>query len=767
MTPIEILEVAGYEECTQEKFGKGWELWSAKLRHVVEETTTKFIFFNSSASWTSIEEARKTIHETKETHAVVQNSAKISNELGRIEKSLETRSARTFRDFLAHIIMKSMERKHAEVEEIKYYVDPDIIQVDTQVKERAFKAIESWLNDTSTKSPRLGIVLGKPGVGKTTFAKNLYHEFNRNLKKYRRVPLIIISDQWSRFGGNSTITLWDIWKEALMYSSIGDQRERLFECCAKSGAIIPVFDGFDELCTLWPHQFNPNEILNTLLDLFKDEDGKILLMSRDVFFEENIPVQLHDSLRIFELQPFNKQQLAKYLEVRFPADFQARDRARNLLLEYQKIAYSPMTKYPPSELRLGNVPVVVDLLSQCAEDPANASVNPQSDPILDIIRMLCRREKRRQGIEADEEIQIAIFKELAISFESPFSESDLELCAKVMSEEFQDTSKMKALHSHPLIDRRNGSFVFRYEFMPAYFAALHTSDLLLATKPEEPTVRIFQKYGSGVSGYYDYLAQTLWGMEGQKSYETLRYKLLEATSRLMRNKLWRDVISTVMTHLFLRLMTMRGDKVTAKERSTELQELLGMHGFRSIRFSGVYNTLDFRDSTFVDCVFADVTFVGCSFSANTAFAKCRFCGRIQFQNCSGVKTISRIDNCTLDPIARDALNGVIDGIGIDKNQVERWMTILLKKFRSGIYFVNQGRPHLVRGLIINKITTHQFLDYFVRSGLVVGVKGEAGDEVLFHVPREERGDVVAFLENGMLSGKVKALFELLSKNLCS
>ncbi len=362
----EILDLAGYSDYEIKKSGKHWELWQAKLKHVVEEKTSNFIFFNSRATLGSIDEVKRASLPQK-FHIVIQNSAPIASNINikKIKEDFKDNSVRTIRELLSEIILKSIERKNADFEEIEFFTD-----------------------------------------------------------------------------------------------------------------------------------------------------------------------------------------------------FKARDRAKILISEYEKIAYAPMDKYPPSELRLGNVPVVVDMLSQCAEDPSNTSVNPQKDPIYEIIRMLCRREKHRQQLQTGEDTQINIFKDIAINFEDSFSSEDLELIAQMHSDEFQVSSKMNALHIHPLVDKQNDNFTFRYEFMPTYLRAMHTVDNICLPEKYNELLRIFSKYPTGTSSFYDYLEDIM--DRKYVDYSDIKSKLSSCISKLYNQKHWQETISSVVLQLILRLINRKKRELDKK-----------------------------------------------------------------------------------------------------------------------------------------------------------------------------------------------------------
>jgi len=603
-------------------------------------------------------------------------------------------------------------------------------------------------------------------VGKTTLAKHLYYSLNSKIAETHRIPIIITSEQWHRFALNTTLSLWDIWREALINANISDHRENLFEVCTKSGTLIPIFDGFDELCSLWSHQFYPLDVIKTLFNLIKDEDGKILLTSRDVFWEENIPSELNSQIEIFELRPFNKQQLTKYLEMRFPNDFEARKRARNLVAEYEKIAYSPMDKYPPSDLRLGNVPVVIELLSSCAEDSANSIVDLKRDPIYEILKMLCKRERNRHKIITNEETQINIFRDIAVEYEHSFRDTDLEFWAQCNSEEFNSLDKLKVLHSHPFLyrpDKSKNNFIFRYDFLPIYLRALYAAEYLFdLTKYTELNKKIFSKYPHGAQIFYDYLEDIL--TRKFENVDDLWQKIKEFIINTSRNsQYWLDSISTICFYIVIKLITRFNASLSKKERTQYILKCFNSDSFKKMKFTGIIKSLDFRNMKFEDTIFTEIIFDKCDFDGNTTFNNCKFLGKIIFHNCEGVRKLQIPPNCYMDEEARDALYSVVDSVKIINSQIEKWIRDFLKKFRSGIYFKSVSAEELFREIIFQKIEKNKFLKYFEQFEIIISEHSAGGDINRYSVCKNARAEVSSFLENGIIAGRIKKVLTEMKK----
>jgi len=771
----EILNIAGFTDHEILLGGDNWKIWKSKINIPYIQHESLFIFFNSRANLSSIEDARKELMRSgtsvNELIVVIQNSAKLPLERSRWKNYFpQINDVYTVRKFLLKRFEDNKSVASSSGYGPSYFVEPDIKEVAHDSRKKAVQAILGWLIDPDR--PSIAVLIGRPGGGKTTLAKHLFQTKDILSKM---LPFLIRSEQWQKFDPSVLISLDDIWKEAATLCNI-DQRKFAIQAYIKNGVLFPIFDGFDELCSLRSNQFNPNEIIEKLLELTitEKEGGKILLTSRDVFWKEIIfEEKFKKQFEVFELQPFNNQQLALYLEKRFSDPKTGkRKKANELIQEYQKIAYAPMDSYPPTGERLGNVPVVVEMIANYVEQGGDKYCIEGNDPIYAILKMLCHREQIRQQIETEEDRQIDIFKEIAVSIGEKFSEKDLEGCACLYSEEFNDPSKVLALHSHPFVKESNGQLSFRYGFLPMYFQALYTFDRL--KKPAScgaETVRILEKYSNGADVYFDYLAEIVlrhFTLNKIFDYSKAKIFLHQCIEELKKNRGWCNEISSSIIHLALRLIDKSKKDFEKAERTKELLSFFEMRNFKKLRFKGMFNKLDFADINFEDCIFADVGFVNCAFGENTNFKGCNFQGGIRFSNCLGVGNL-RIDEeiNTIGPKTRDFLVDVINSIKVTKEQLLRWIVLFLKRFKSGVYFVKLGHDQLFTGINVQKLSQEAFLKLFIANKILEIERGSAGSDILYRINSDFqiRAEVESFLENGIQGVRIKKVYEELEKSL--
>ncbi len=177
--------------------------------------------------------------------------------------------------------------------------------------------------------------------------------------------------------------------------------------------------------------------------------------------------------------------------------------------------------------------------------------------------------------------------------------------------------------------------------------------------------------------------------------------------------------------------------------------------------------MDFRGNLIENCILSDVVFNNCDFDDNTEFIKCKFQKKVKFENCVGVGIIKKISDCSFDSEAQDSLHNVIATIKISPQQVERWIYIFLKRFKSGIYFIKQGYNQLFTGIVFQKLDKEKFFEYFRKYNIITVETGAAGADELYLINNESRRDVSSFLENGIIGGNIKRVYDDLVKEYCS
>src|SRR5262249_43784636 len=126
-------------------------------------------------------------------------------------------------------------------------------------------------------------------------------------------------------------------------------------------------------------------------------EGKVLITSRQAFWDEFVGPTLQERFERFELLPFSTLQRKHYWENAFPSvdGGQKREHAEKIYARIQDQARAELGKQPPGE-QLGAVPAILALIAECAEDDESSSGKfgkylEDARPLDGLIKYLCAR----------------------------------------------------------------------------------------------------------------------------------------------------------------------------------------------------------------------------------------------------------------------------------------------------------------------------------------------------------------------------------------
>ena len=190
------------------------------------------------------------------------------------------------------------------------------------------------------------------GVGKTSLARHLTRKIAEGANTYRLIPCYVESDHWAKLRVESMDQLWAMIENSLRHFDPHLKlTQSLFEHLLKSGDLVFIFDGFDELCGHNRSRFSPREVLSELHQLARESAAKIILTTRTTYWEAEVGQVtqasglglLASDMRVFDLEQFTKQQAHDFFEKRFQRKQSFRQKA-HLLLDQVSAANQPPTK---------------------------------------------------------------------------------------------------------------------------------------------------------------------------------------------------------------------------------------------------------------------------------------------------------------------------------------------------------------------------------------------------------------------------------------
>jgi hypothetical protein len=779
-----LLQRVGLSHATQIKSGSGrWQLWEATEEHTFGTDKVYALYFDSRATWETVSEAaadvKQILPRNCRYNVVVQASARVAEDLPKLLVQSRATGAYTLRQLL----QRSVERvlgaigPDRDLEAERLFVDPDVRLVSYDLtaptdrqSSKALSSLSGWLKDDSEKGPRVAVLVAKAGVGKTTMARQLFRHLRFSATSAGRYPIIVESDHWAKLSDRTSLSLWDVWRESLdvLYASTFGRDD--LEMCVEQGLLLPIFDGFDELCTRLGSHFSATETLDQLLDVVKDTEGRILLTTRDTFWIDYLAEERRRGITHFELLAFNKPQTAKYFENRFrkPAEGKKRELANTILQRLGGAAYGESR--PDFRERLTSIPLVVMLAAECADSGVDekslakyGGMLDSSDPLEGVLMILFEREQERRRLAVSPDRQMQLLSEIAFECGETFSAEDLRLYASAYCGLKENDPQQDALQSHAVLQHDKNQFGFRFEFLGNYLTgrALVTH---LAEDPVKPRVAHFletERRGGSVllERATDYLFAHIAAAD--------RLEILSRAWAAFPKENGRA--RSGLLHLILEAAEREIGSGTREERTALLRRILGFGAgaFSELYVEGTLSGLDLQGVVFQKAIFCNAGLANCIFDHSTRFLECTFDGNFELEDCQGFDVMS-LDRCTIGPVARELFQSLQSGkanLPITSDQITATIRMALQQFQRGVGFKSVARIYTRRGRLAKSPIATEVWGALERFGVVESIAISGVPEGGLAIGEGKKGEVYNFLANALVTGGIREAVEWLQNDL--
>lgn len=772
-----VLKAAGLDSVELLTSGAGWQFWHVEIPNAFAPSKLQILHLMSDATWESAPSIRAFINESKFSrltcYAVVEPSARVLNDPKKLLEAFSVSQALTPRQFLGKAIKSSIlgDIKSTVTEDLGTFIQPKVLTPNGG-EFPALQYLRAWVEGTEPAESRLGVLVADAGIGKTTMCRHL-RQLILKFTSGEQVPLLIESDHWRKLADVLDLNMWDIWKQSLARQAQGISVEGTFNTCVHEGILLPIFDGFDELCSLRSRQFAVDNTLHALIKLVNDGDGRMLMTTREGYWENNVHSELQKRCTVFRLLPFDQHLRDKFFEERFPKDFDARKRAKAVAQAVESQLYADVTaKYPKPLARPTSIPAVLELIAASVEDENSEllvkeyQARLKADPFDSVLAMLCERERHRQGIKATAIEQLDVFSQLAMDWnQDEFLKEDIEIAASATCAIFDDENQRRLLFApHPLLVLRENAYSFRFEFLRDFLRSLWLENHWNSPKELEKTAAFFEKNAAGTTPTFEYLAMRL--LHGgrhrawSKTVVTLA-KNFRKNHPLALSGLWH--LSTI---LFNKL-----DGVSTK--TDRLEKLLDIFGdsksrkFTDLILQGRLASLDLTSLTFSNCRFDSCVFYSCDFDSSSHFVDCMFTGDLLFENCKALSSVNLTRPSIVSAEATEAfLAGGIGNKGsiLNKDAIQRVFRLALQKFVRG------GALHTIdvafrnRGALGQSLLNDEVWDALMKTGVVIAhtISGLGKDRGLA-IAKKHQHEVRQFIDNAIVSGGVLAAIQTICR----
>ena len=514
--------------------------------------------------------------------------------------------------------------------------------------------------------------------------------------------------------------------------------------------------------------------------MLAEEEGRILITTRDAYWNEYVPQSTRSQLWVSQLLPFNKQQVMKYFEQSFlPKAKSDYERAVGIISRLQQTI--PVDDGPGWRKSPLGVPAVINLIREAAKEDTGAAQSVQFglserpvDAVEQIITFVCERERVRRLIHAPAERQKVLFTELATDLDEPFSRDDILTWRSVhLSELDLYPAEADAVPSHFLLSF-DGAHKYRFRFALAaeFFAARWLADLVvkretLSRDDIAKVGRLLDRHTTTVDTFLEKVLGFLL-KEPVANLDRGFARLFAAVSQRDRTSSASSRAQSALVHLALNLASLRSPSGPKIERTEAFLALLGgtKAEVRDLRVEGLLSGLDLGGTAMVECLFRNAGFVRCRLSASKAFEGCVFEGSLVFQGCEGLAEQS-FSKCRMAPEATVAIQQTVGAQGafsVSEIQIRDGLRDALRQMGAPSRFHPIDEPTRRRGKLAASVIGESTWDALIECGVVEEKNiGRGRESTLFSVKRESGSAVVQFMNSGLATESVVCALETLKR----
>ena len=655
----------------------------------------------------------------------------------------------TVREILCNGI-KQLLGKHRPLGLPRATIEPILTDKVSKYTAQSTLHIRGWLEKEADLP--LSIITGPAGFGKTTLCQILVNHFIK-YSELTRIPLFISSQHWRNLLETHHLTIRQIFlaavSERFSQAALGDE---MIEHLISSGAIIPIFDGLDEICTDAYTEIGISEIVDQLDEMFSDnEQARAVFTSRTTFWTMVRPdVRLR--FREFVVRPFDSNQRSQFLDDWFGSDHTAKSRVFSLLGRIEALGSGPSRSQDEGTFKFSESPYVIYLASIAAEEQKGGGFGPDSwaniqDPLDAILTALAEREVRKNKIPAAKQNRILF--SLALLHGPEFS---LDAFSQIVDLYAEPGERLEGMLSHHVITGSGSSRTFLFDGFGDYLRAKAIANWIFR---DENEIFGIEEYLKEINSESD-TSVDIFG-EISAFYASLD-DLKQAFSSKRIIKFFHGRMGQGLLFLFSRAFRKQDPSSHLILTDAIIETLLGGERFfRQIDFSGQIERISLSALSFEDCKFSNVVFRSCDFDAESKFVKCDFRNDFAVYSCDGFGDAQLLSD-QLSSSAR-AVFAERNVKGADRRVTETDITAILEYIFSQMQTPQLGYRDISREGLLSRIQKKNsyiagtVLEMLEREDVLIVTRAQQKHRVRLGIGKPE--DVIAFHREGALIRSIR------------
>lgn len=481
---------------------------------------------------------------------------------------------------------------------------------------------------------RILVLLGTAGAGKSTVAAALAKTLRRRRAsiKSNSILMHVSEEHWiSLEQRRIDISIESVLREALRTHGFDRDDLEQIDVLLANGAIRLIFDSFDEVCSRGG-KASPNVILERILQLadVSDSRARILLTSRPEFWNLVDP-SLRERCLVAELEPFDSQEIAEYLETRLGERPAARGRAtaalKTLPLEMQRLPFV--------------VAAIADAVAEGGEvltylESSDSGIR-RANPLPGLARIFFNRETAKHNLRLSSEQQTRLVTTLCAEYGPSWTPDELTELAQIdfgLSE-----AEAIRLSRHAFFEsatRTDGAATirFRYPDIAASLAAVRLAEGLRSASES-----------AGVAPSDSAIVRQLL-VRSRADFTGLQRRTAEALRATCSPQSW-PVIWSYRTHLrdspdaqtalFNILLETQSADADGYRVPAFLPQDASFYSASHYVHRGTIAKIDLTTTRFSDVQFRDAELTSCRMSTLTSFDRCVFVHSAIGRDCDGIR----------------------------------------------------------------------------------------------------------------------------------
>jgi hypothetical protein len=632
-------------------------------------------------------------------------------------------------------------------------IEPFLLDSRSQKTNLCTRAVGDWLREQPS---RLAIIAGPAGFGKTTICQILVNRFI-NTPGLERLPLYISSRHWKNLLEKGAVTIQSVFNEAVATTyreaALG---EEMIEHLISEGAILPIFDGLDEICADAYTEISVRDIVDQLDDMFADNpNAKAIFTTRNTFWGA---ARVDERLRFYELlvRPFDNALREKFLESWFKGDEGGKLKVRSLIGKIESIGSEDRGVRSDDVIRFSESPYILRLASLAAEEQYGHGQGTDSwadarDPLDAILGALAAREQQKNSIDASK--QNRILYSTALTFGEEFSVDDF---TDILHLYIDGNERLDGMLTHHVLTGEGNKRRFLFNGLGDYIRAKAVANWIFLNQND-------------IIGIEEYLGQIM--SEEDTSVDIFGeisryYGDIEVIEAAFGDKRVRSTFSGRKGQglLFLFARALRKQKYVEHQEIEDLFIRTFLGGERELcglEFKGQIGNLSFKSLKFHSCRFHNVVFRNCEFDDSSEFANCDFKGDFAIYSCDGFED-TILNSHSLSPQAR-AVFASRNVKGSDRRVTESDVHELMRYIFSQLQnfdlrYGDMSREGLLsRAQKKNSYIANFVVECLVRRGVLTISKGHQRHRDRLSVALPE--DVIAFHRDGAVIRSIRAVVD--------